>query len=194
MGRIIRKKCQHCNRLFTPDARNAKRQNYCDRSACRKASKKASQQRWLQKDGNKNYFRGPDHCARVRQWRQTHPGYWKRGKNSGDALQDSLTAKPIEINGNTDKPANKPNEPLQDFLTMQPDVIIGLIANFTGLALQDDIAFCLRRLQQLGRDILTPNKGADDGYQVPAKPPTLAQGAQSVQLGRSAPGARTAHL
>jgi hypothetical protein len=48
-------------------------------------------------------------------------------------------------------------------------------------------------LQQLGRDILTPNKGADDGYQVPAKCPTLAQGAPPVQLGRSAPGARAPH-
>jgi hypothetical protein len=40
----------------------------------------------LQKEENKDYFRGPDHCARVRQWRQAHPGYWKRVKNSGDAL------------------------------------------------------------------------------------------------------------
>ena len=190
MGRIIRKKCRHCNRLFIPDARNARRQRYCDRPACRLASKKDSQRRWLQKDQNQDYFRGPDHCARVRQWRKAHPGYWKRGKISADALQDPLTAKPIEIVGNRDE---LPNAPLQDLLIVQPDVIIGLIANFTGFALQDDIAFCLRRLQQLGRDILTPNKGADDGYQVPDRPPTLAQGARPVQLGRPAPGARAAH-
>jgi hypothetical protein len=163
MGRIIRKKCKHCNKLFIPDTRNAKRQNYCARPACRKASKIASQRRRLQKDENKDYFSGPDHCQRVRRWWQAHPGYWRRIKKNADttdALQDPLIAKPIEIKAKSDKLAN---EPLQDFLISQPDVIIGLIANFTGLALQDDIAFCLHRLQQLGRDILTPNKGADDG-------------------------------
>jgi hypothetical protein len=190
MGRIIRKKCQHCSKLFTPDARNAKRQHYCGRPACRKASKMASQRRWLQKDENKDYFRGPDHCTRVRQWRQAHLGYWRRAKKSADALQDPLIGKPIEIKTKSDELIGVP---LQDLLILQPDVIIGLIANFTGLALQDDIAFCLRRLQQLGRDILTPNKGADDGYQVPGKCPTLAQGAPPVQLGRSAPGARAPH-
>lgn len=180
MGRIIKKKCKHCKKLFIPDARNAKRQCYCGRPACRKASKTASQRRWMQKDENKDYFRGPDHCARVRLWRQVHPGYWNRGKKRGDTLQDPLIVKPVEIKAKNNEFTEKP---LQDLLTLQPDVIIGLIANFTGLALQDDIAFCLRRLQQLGRDILTPNKGADDGYQVPAKHPTLAQSSQPVQLG-----------
>lgn len=190
MGRIIRKKCKHCNRLFIPDARNAKRQHYCHRSACRMASKKESQRRWQQKPENQDYFRGADHCARVRRWRKAHPGYWKRGKNNADTLQDPLTVKTIEIVDNNNELAKGP---LQDLLILQPAVIIGLIANITGFALQDDIAFCLRRLQQLGRDILTPNKGADDDYQVPAKHPTLAQGAQPVQLDRPAPGARAAH-
>ena len=38
-------------------------------------------------------------------------------------------------------------------------VLVGLIAQLTGCALQDDIAGMVRRLQQLGRDILdqSPN-------------------------------------
>ena len=35
-----------------------------------------------------------------------------------------------------------------------PLLLVGLIAHFTGLTLQDDIATTARRLQQLGRDIL----------------------------------------
>ena len=42
------------------------------------------------------------------------------------------------------------NNALQDLLTSQPAVLIGLIANFTGCALQDDIAMAMRRMQQLG--------------------------------------------
>jgi hypothetical protein len=44
---------------------------------------------------------------------------------------------------------------LQDDLFRQPAVLVGLIAHLTGLALQEDIAMTARRLQQLGRDILS---------------------------------------
>lgn len=165
MGLMSRKKCKHCRKLFVPDARNAKRQCYCAKPACRKAGKAASQHSWLQKSENKDYFRGPDNCRRVRQWRQAHPGYWERAKKSSDALQDPLIAKPTEIKTKT---IEFGDQALQDLLILQPDVIIGLIANITGSALQDDIAFCVRRLQQLGRYILNPQKGADDGHQVSA--------------------------
>ena len=60
MGLLKKKKCRHCNKLFYPDPRNEKRQKYCSESACQKASKKASQRRWLQKPENQNYFKGPD--------------------------------------------------------------------------------------------------------------------------------------
>jgi hypothetical protein len=43
---------------------------------------------------------------------------------------------------------------LQDAFFMQPAILVGLIAQLTGLSFQDDIAMTARRLQQLGRDIL----------------------------------------
>ena len=43
---------------------------------------------------------------------------------------------------------------LQDSFFTQPAVLVGLIAQLTGLSLQDDIALAARRLQQLGHDIL----------------------------------------
>ena len=153
-----RKKCRHCNRLFIPDPRSKDRQHYCRQPACRKASKADSQHRWLQKPENRGYFRGPDHVARVRRWRAEHPGYWRRKPKRGSgALQDPLIAQAVEIN--TDKVDFAQNA-LQDLLMAQPSVIIGLVAQLTGCALQDDIVMAVRRMQQFGDDILhPPNRG-----------------------------------
>jgi hypothetical protein len=86
------RKCKHCRTFFAPDPRNVRRQRYCAQPACRQASKAASQRRWLQKPGNRDYFTGPIQVERVRQWRQAHPGYWRRqGTRTPNALQEDLT-------------------------------------------------------------------------------------------------------
>ena len=79
-----RRKCRNCGQLFRPDPRNLRHQRYCSAPACRTASKAASQQRWLAKAANREYFRGAANVARVRAWRAAHPGYWRQ---SGSALQ-----------------------------------------------------------------------------------------------------------
>ena len=153
MSGIIRIKCPHCQELFSPDARNATRQRYCSQPACRTHSKAESQRRWLQKPENYDYFRGAEHVLRVQRWRKANPGYWRRAKRSRIALQDPLIAQVDENDTNshqTEKGA------LQDALIMQPAVMVGLIAQLTGFALQDDIARAARRMQQLGNDILYP--------------------------------------
>jgi hypothetical protein len=139
--------------LFTPDARNATRQRYCSKPACRKHSKADSQRRWLQKPENRDYFRGAEHVERVKRWRAAHPGYWRRAKRSPVALQDPLIAQ-VAVNAANCQPA--PKDALQDVLILQPAVMVGLIAQLTGSALQDDIARAARRMQQLGNDILYP--------------------------------------
>jgi len=166
MAGIKRKKCRNCKDLFIPDPRNAKRQKYCHRAECRKASKAESQQRWLQKPENQDYFRGPDNVKRVQLWREANPGYW-RGKhtNKQNALQDPLNSQRIENNTDNDKFAN---DALQDFLIAQPPVLLGLIANFTDNALQDNMVITLQHLQKLGQDIvtnLTHSKGGHYGIQ-----------------------------
>ncbi|MCK5165279.1 MAG: hypothetical protein KAQ72_16260 [Desulfobacula sp.] len=158
MRKIKKKKCRHCRRLFIPDHRNKKTQIYCAREPCRKVSKTASQKKWLSKPENKDYFRGPDNVKRVQEWRQNNPGYCKRTKRS-IALQDSLTTQPIENKADNGK---NDAQPLQDLLTAQPPVIIGLISNLIGSALQDEIANTLLRMQQSGQEILffkTQNQG-----------------------------------
>jgi len=154
-------KCKNCHTLFYPDSRNAKRQKFCRTFECRKASKRQSQRKWLNKPQNKDYFKGPENILRVQQWREQHPGYWRR-KHSADkiALQDPLIVQLIENKEDTGK---LPATALQDLIIAQPYVLLGLIANFTGTALQDDIDTTVRRLQQLGRDIAAHQTHCDKG-------------------------------
>jgi len=75
MIRHMRKRtCKHGKTFFPPDPRNVGRQHSCATPLCRQASKAASQRRWLRQPENQDYFRGPAHVERVRQWRQHHPG------------------------------------------------------------------------------------------------------------------------
>ena len=188
MGGIKRKKCFHCRQLFPPDPRNAKRQRYCCKPGCRKASKVSSQRRWLQKEENRDYFSGPENVQRVQQWRKANPGYWRRKtKIKPDALQDPLNQ---QLPENNDNSAEFASDALQDSLILQPAVLIGLIAQLTGFALQDDIALAVRRMQQLGQDILNPqpNKGGSHGTKASHLSRSYPQSPQTVQLAGSASG------
>jgi hypothetical protein len=151
MKRIKNKKCRHCRQLFVPDPRNFNKQEYCRKPACKAASKSASQKKWLRKPENRGYFRGPENVERVREWRKKNPEYWKVPK-SQNALQDSLIAQPIEKEKNIDQ---KSANALQDLLSAQSPVIIGLISTFIGSPLQDDIANTLLAMQESGQDILS---------------------------------------
>jgi hypothetical protein len=164
MPGIKRKKCLNCKTLFIPDARNVKRQRYCLKPQCRKASKAASQKRWLEKPENRDYFRGPENVQRVRHWRKQNPEYWRRpSKTSVVALQEPLKEQPVE---KTDNCFEFTSNALQDLLTSQTSVLIGIIAQLTGYALQDDIAMAARRMQQFGNDILNlPHEGGRHGNQ-----------------------------
>jgi hypothetical protein len=190
MGSMKKKKCPHCNRLFSPDARNGSRQKFCCRTPeCRKASKKESQERWFEKPENQDYFRGSQQVQRVREWRKNHPGYWrKKSCINPEPLQDVLMSEPTENKADI---AKFENSALQDIINAQPLVILGLIANITGIALQDDMAATVRRLLLLGQDFThqpSISKGERHGIQTTCLPPTGALSTQTVQLAGSSPG------
>jgi hypothetical protein len=154
MGGIKRKKCRNCHGLFTPEPRNVKRQRYCSKPECRKAAKAESQRKWLQKPENRDHFRGAVNVLRVQEWRKAHPGYWRiKQKRISNALQDLLIVEPPV---KTEHKRNFASGALQDFFLAQPAVLVGLIAQITGCALQDEIALAARRMQRLGNDILNP--------------------------------------
>jgi len=150
-----RRKCRHCGELFRPDPRNLRHQRYCSSSPCRRASKAESQCRWRSKPENRDYFAGAENVERVRAWRAAHAGYWRhRSTNPRRALQDDSLAQPTESTGKTPSLAAIT---LQELSQAQPLVLMGLIAQLTGAALQEDIASASRRLQHLAHDILYPS-------------------------------------
>ena len=186
---LSKRKCKHCQTFFDPHPRSAGRQRYCSKPKCHQASKAASQHRWLQKPGNRDYFTGPTQVERVRQWRQAHPGYWRRqGARTPNALQEDLTPQAPQTQAL--ESALTPYALPDGFFT-QPAVVVGLIAHLTGLTLQEDIATTARRLQQLGRDILCGSPHAQGGIPDAQTPHLIEQtpaGPSTVQLGGSALG------
>ena len=75
-----KKRCANCRQWFKPDPRAILReshicQNYCSKFTCRKASKKESQAKWL--DKNRDYFKSEVHKRDCRLWVSKYPGYWK---------------------------------------------------------------------------------------------------------------------
>lgn len=152
--------CLHCNRLFTKDYRNRGRQLFCDERDCRRASKQASQRRWLAKPENRAYFRGPQNADRVRAWRQAHPGYARSKGPATPPLQETCPAQVPLV-----EPLDPTRHlaPLQDLCRAQEPLLVGLISSFVDSALQEDIAGHLRRLIARGREIL----GGQHAPQVP---------------------------
>lgn len=136
MSEPIPRICFCCKEIFTPNP-HAPWARYCFQPACRRASKKASQERWLNKPENRDYFCGRDHVNRVRQWRKSHPGYWRRKKAHGKVvpLQDSVA--------------------LQD-LVRSPSVavLLGFLADRTGSALQDTVVKTFWKMHSRGQAIM----------------------------------------
>jgi hypothetical protein len=73
-----------------------------------------------------------------------------------------------------DKTAALTTSALQELLLAQPLVLIGLIANLTGSALQEDVARTGRRLEQLGRDILATGEPHEQSHSTPRAPAPTA--------------------
>ena len=160
-----RKRCKHCNNLFHPDPRNRRHQRYCSSSQCRNASKKASHKRWLSKAENRDYYRGAEAVEKTQQWRVKNPGYWR--KITAGTLQDVL--EPPESTQATENTAkNRLNKrfltetALQELLSAETPLFVGLLAHLCGSTLLDDIESHARGLLRLSHDICQQPGGSDD--------------------------------
>ncbi len=154
--RIRRRRCKNCHDLFMPDPRNLKRQKLCIKPECKIASKKHSQQKWLNKAKNRDYFSSPENVIRVQQWREQNLGYWRRKKATKsvllfeDALQDTLLAKTLDREGSQ---ANLILNALQDSLSTKSLVIIGFNPHLNKNALKILIDIIAQRDIMLKSDI-----------------------------------------
>jgi len=178
-----KRKCRHCHAFFKPDPRNVRHQRYCSHPQCRRASKAASQRKWLHRPANADYFKGPEQVARVQAWRRAHPGYSRRTRGEPSLtptpLQDHLI---VQVTDNAKETSDLVDPALQDLLSAQPVVLLGLIASLTGSTLQDDIVNTSRKMLRLGQDVLNrPSPvGRPHGHQTPITPRAGAPPADAV--------------
>jgi len=119
-----------------------KRQRYCARPTCIKASRGAAQKKWLRKAENRDQFKGSENLVRVQDWRTIHPGYWRKRTRLGRYILRGKLAEVVR------------EFALQDMIDTQFLLLTGLVSHLTGVALQDEIASEIRRLILLGHDIL----------------------------------------
>lgn len=155
--KIRRRRCKHCDDLFKLDPRNLKRQKFCRKPACKEASKRYSQQKWLMKPKNKDHFSGSENVIRVQQWRQENPGYWKRKKSKKtaslikDALQETLSVKTFAGKGFLN---DLMQIALQDPLSAKTIVVISFDTQLSKTTLQDIIDFTDQGTVKLVPDVL----------------------------------------
>ena len=185
MARSGQRKCLCCGEFFDPDARNRERQRFCGRAACRRASKASSQAAWLAKPHNSGYFRDPVHVARVQAWRAAHPGYGRGKRRAPAALQAPLPAQVLDPIEESAVRGELPEIPraaaLQDLWEASSPVLAGLIVHLFEVTLQEDIAATMRRLVQLGNEVI--HGGAHEASQASAAARAAALRARAVQLG-----------
>lgn len=96
MTKNKRRRCLHCRHLFHRHPRTRTQQKFCSAPACRAASKKASQQRWLRKPENQDYFRGVQHVSRVQAWREKQREYGREEPLTAEPLQEMIMGQPVD--------------------------------------------------------------------------------------------------
>jgi hypothetical protein len=138
------RKCPHCEGFFVPDARNRKRQRHCAKEPCRRASKAASQRRWVSQPGERGLLP------------------WRRQRSAGAGLAGGafrlLEKAPEErsrgltrgLPGATRSERAGSDTGRRSGLTRRlaaaTPLVTGLIAHLAGVTLQEDIATMTGRL------------------------------------------------
>jgi hypothetical protein len=113
-------KCVKCGDMFEPDPRNAGRQKACRKPACKAALKVVRDRKWLAK--NPDYHRGPIHVARVKAWKQAHPGHSSRSTAKA-TVQDALATQPADYSrasATSQSASGDVTAKVQDALSAQP--------------------------------------------------------------------------
>jgi len=71
--RVSQKRCDYCQKPYTPDPRTAAHQKSCSNPECRKKRKKRADQSWRIRFPD----RPRDRRDKIRAWAKTYPDYWR---------------------------------------------------------------------------------------------------------------------
>jgi len=157
MNPVGQRKCCHCKQFFVPDPRQRQRQRYCVAPTCRRASKAASQEWWLARPENRDYFRGPENVARVQAWRAANPGYRPRCRRKQGVLQEMMN---LQVAPGQEPAARDERVVLQETWRTQPPLLLGLIAHLAGAALQEELVALMRKLRRKPAALAVAGKSA----------------------------------
>ena len=145
----------------------------------------------MSKNGNGDYFRGPEAGRRVQAWRERHPGYWQPPTPSSGMGQPVNNQAANRGQSSCNVPRGLPRTLQEDCLTQDP-AFVGLISMVTGSTLQEDIAATARQLLLRGRNILgfvSPQTNQTNyDQQTSAAATTAASHSSELQLGGPSPG------
>lgn len=148
-------RCAACHQRFLPDPRIGKRQRYCRNPECRRASKAASQEKWLKKPENSAYFKGAGNALRVRVWRANNPKKTSRRKPERRLTGASLAAA-LRACG------------VQDLNHRQLALLLGVVSLLARTRVQEEIARCIRRLMFAGYAVLREDEPTATQQRTPA--------------------------
>lgn len=108
----------------------------------------------MKNTGNGTYHSGRKNTDRVKEWRQAHPGYWrKRVRENGSRSQEKHTRFTLE-SVLAEFALQDTYTALQDSWHPQVVALLGIIGLLRGSALQDIIARDLREIMIAGHAIL----------------------------------------
>lgn len=145
-------RCCICDNLFTPNKYSGSRQKVCDQPACRIAAKRRRQALWIER--NPDYFRGPEHVERVRQWRLDNPDRARRRRPQ----RAKSTKKAKSCNT-----ISQPGGVLQDSdSVLKSPIFLGLLSLVTGSVLQDEVHSTIASLSRIGLELQRSDAAASE--------------------------------
>lgn len=120
--KATRRRCVGCGDELEIDPRKRGDHWYCSKPECRKASRQASQRRWLQK--NPDYFRGPQSAVRQRDRRQRQAEQERQRRVHPAAMsQDLIDTQIIEPTGEKRSVTRSDRQPDHPVATTAPTVL-----------------------------------------------------------------------
>jgi hypothetical protein len=152
--------------LFIPDRRHRDNQKYCLKSKCRQARQAVNLRRWRDDPLNQGFWRGSWNGDRVRAWRAANPGYWKRKRKGAEAplqIASKPAEAPVASRDQAESTGDCVTNRIPALLLGQSPVLVGLIAQMTGTALQNAILQIAGELFEKGQAVLgNPTPGQNE--------------------------------
>ena len=143
----IRRRCFNCGSQFEVNPRIGRKHRHCAAPACRRASKRTSQERWLRKPENAGYFKGPANALRAKLWRAANPKKRTQTQRTMQRLMDPALAAALKSCG------------VQDLNERHLALVLGLVSRLARGREQETIAREIRRLMFAGYAVL---RGPDE--------------------------------